>query len=299
MNHLVFLAICAVVAATRPAPIAQPDAAAASPIDDRLTRLDPARPAAYLEIAEELMAESPEEEDARRIIELLVRAAVYALDTDPEVAASACLALGEPTLGLDRNDRAWVRAVARTLVPELGQPSWLRPPGDASITDSGAGPLAATALARMRNGDPRRAALLLDEPGVLQALEASPELALVRGSQSVEAFFESYADDWPCPACRGDRFETARQGPTTTHALCAHCSGDPGPRFRTDELIVLLRAELALLGGGGGAWSSRAGGATAPPLRAPAPAELPARLGVLTDRAWWREGGWVSSPSDD
>ncbi|MEQ8770589.1 MAG: hypothetical protein RIB60_08780 [Phycisphaerales bacterium] len=298
-THIVLLTIAVLTAAqpnaapTESVPAVPTDAAA-------LEQLRPRQPIPYLHLAEDMLARDTLDDAQRtRIIELLVRAAVLTLDTDPQAAASACLALTDERLDLGRDDRAWVRAVAHTLDPSLNQPSWIVDPDAPTNATAGASPLAAAALARLRNGDPRRAALLLDEPGVMQALKASPDLALVRAGLSVEAFFESYGDGWPCPTCRGDRFEATRQGTDTVYAICPHCQGDPGPRFTTDKLIILLRAERALVGGADSAWSASVGGVTGDPLRPPTPSQLPARLGVPADRFWWRDGRWVSSPAGD
>ncbi len=230
------------------------------------------------------------------VVELLVRAIDLAAETDHSAAASACLALTDPALARSAADRAWLHALAVSLDPTLAPPSWISSDPSTEAEDPSRSYTAALALARMRNGDPRRAALVLDEPGVLPALTASSELAVVRGPQPVLEFFDDLAEGWPCPVCRGERFEATRTGTETVHARCPHCAGDPGPRFATTELILLLRAELALVGGGAGSWSAALTGAGAAPLRAPDPDNLATRLGVSTAGAYWRDGRWTDDP---
>lgn len=266
----------------------------------RLESLSPDRPLAYLELAEDLLAQpefSPD--DSGLVVQLLARAATLTFETDPIAAASACIALTDRRLAIDADERAWLRMVARSIEPKLEQPSWITQIAEPANAGAIASPLAAAALARLRNGDPRRAALVLDEPGVIDALSASSELRAIRGSQSVEAFFESYADQWPCPVCRGNRLASTNQGNESGHTLCSHCSGDPGPRFETNELILMLRAERSLMGSSRHSWSASSGGVMSGPRRPPVPSELSNRIGVSTENLWWRDGQWVRAITPD
>ncbi|GJM18458.1 MAG: hypothetical protein DHS20C14_06710 [Phycisphaeraceae bacterium] len=280
-------------------PVDPPAPAPVVPARTPLDNLSPDHPERYLIAAEDLLARAEPAADAALVRELLARAILLGHRRgQPTVSASACLVLidpDHPELLRTDADRLWLSALARSLEPALVRPDWLAPSARWEHA-RGAVPAAALALARLRNGDPRRARLVLDEPGVLDALRASPELAAVRGPLTVEQFFEEYGDTWPCPTCRGDRFVESTGTNPRTYERCPHCAGDPGPRLSDGDLIMMLRAELALAGGGSSSWARALASTDASPLREPDPEHIASVLSLNLSNLYRRDGAWVDGP---
>jgi hypothetical protein len=257
----------------------------------RLEALSPAAPRAYLELGEEVASESADDVDRRLARQLYVLA--FELDRrskfpDPQLGGSVCLALA--AVAESDDEKRWLTALAETLAPE-GTPDMRRIKSTTASRDPAAFDLA-TMLSFVRIGEGRRAAKILEKPGVSELLDKCDKL-LQPGIGGASRVRERIAE-WPiCSECRNHR--TIKDA-TGVH-LCPSCHGTPGPILPAGELVGHIRTESVLLSGQQRSWAGQLiadGGAT---LRELDPSELAATYGVSAARPVWRLGVWVADPS--
>ncbi len=242
------------------------DIATSQPLSERwgarLSALDPAQPSAYLELAEEVFAQS-EESDARDLARQLASIA-GALDADGlgSSAASLMAALENPSAGGMREGSSRWQAVARRWSRGRGRE------GDSGlnlVTSATASERAAIveALAQWRRGYGRRASDRLRDP-------------------RTRALFERLMASVPGSSAEFDRL------------AAQHVSGKP-PVLSAAVLDAVLRLERALLVPESASWADAlAVGGGAASIDAPigTPEEI---FGVDPTLARWRSGRWVRS----
>lgn len=260
-------------------------------LSSQLAGLHPDRPSDYLRLGEMILVDARSVEETTLARHLLVVAADRAIAQGrPSIGASACLALSRTSQS--PSQAAWLEALARGLEPALARPDWLdrgdRPPDDPVHLR------AASALALLRSGDPRRAKLDLDAPGVREALEATPEIDMLAGHGSLDDLVSRLSEGSPCPECRGQGFIEQRQTDRRNRVLCTTCLGQPGPSLSLERLILLLRAELRLVGAADASWSAHAASGRAGPVRAPEASMLAQVTGLNPALTRWRDGRWVA-----
>lgn len=207
----------------------------------RLERLSVDEPAAYLDVADELIMGGRE----NLAVHTLVVAVFLAADRgDTQTASSACLALA--TLTPDSAQREQLRALAGTLNPRLNRPAWIDPSG--SRTDRAAAHLkAARVLLNLRRGRGEQALALLGDDEIREALSQQPELSTAAANRNTSTLpmLSGLARQWPCPECQNER--TVRPRGQTEPRICPRCQGNPGPVLSEPEQIAWLAAEVRLL----------------------------------------------------
>ena len=265
-------------------------------LSERLAALRPSSPREYFLLAEEVSQER-HVRDARVLAERLYVLA-YELDRSgvagPGIAPSACLGLAGLTPRAER--RAWLRGVARLLQPAAGgDAAQARREGVAVIPPIGPDQASidlATALGLVRAGEGRRAAVLLDRPGV-RALLLAYEPVLSDGSP--DAFsqrLDRWITQWPqCPTCSNRRV-IQRNG---EGRLCTQCEGQPGPKLGANDVLQQIRAESYLLRGVYASWAAQTLADRGEPLREPEPERL-AEIYEINPRETVFEGGRWREP---
>lgn len=281
---------------------------------ERLEALDPAAPEAYFRLAEEVAAEvtaggggggaggavsgSRAARDlARRLLVLAFHHGRHGQGTvDADLGPSVCLALAS----LTRRDqeRRWLLAMTRVLQEErplVGEKRARPSPSAQPVPEQVALDLSA-AMGLARSAEGRRAEMLLQRPGVLDALKAYDAVLEDEGRVGGSQVVLKAAAEWPaCPECRNRRIVTRPDAPgrPLTARLCPVCSGDPGPRLDRTDLLLQLRLESALLRGIHRIWSAQALADGGEPLRDPDPEELAAWYNVDVAESVFRGGRWV------
>jgi hypothetical protein len=275
----------------------------------RLEALRPTDPRAYYLLGEEVAAELPactgegEEEAARRLARQLYGLA-FELDrgaagrgaraeaaADEPLASAACIALA--AVSPAEGEKRWLWALARSIDPRIAGPAWapirLRPAPDSLALD------VCAVLGYARDGEGRRAEQVLERPGVKELLERYEAMLSPAGTSGGADSIRRMIREWPaCPECRNRRVVT-RPGPGGNQTvLCRTCNGVPGPALTSDELILQLRLESALLSGIQRSWAAQTVVDRGSPLRDVDPADLAPVIGVDPSRPIWREGRWVA-----
>ncbi|MFT5422398.1 MAG: hypothetical protein ACI89L_000155 [Phycisphaerales bacterium] len=253
----------------------------------RLQRLTPETPAAYLDVADELIADGRE----TLAVHTLVVAVFLASDRgDTLTTSSACLALA--TLTPDSEQRELLRALADTVNPRLNRPAWLDPSRSHRGHDA-ASLGAAQALLDLRRGRGEHALDMLRDEAARETLAAQPELNAVAAARrtSTLSMLSGIAREWPCPECANDR--TVRPRGQTELSICPRCDGHPGPELSEAEQIAWLTAEVRLLSPQE-PWSSALllPGHNAP-VAEPSLSIIPTFFRVNPSLSLYRNGQWV------
>lgn len=259
-----------------------------------LEQLEPADPAAYFLLAEQLMDGAPDRERAELARQLLVLA--FELDRQGGgrhgLMASACVALAHLERLEERAD--WLRALAGAIDRRYAATDWnvpaIRAQPDEVLLN------AATVLGLARAGEGIRAARLLEQPGVLDLFRQYEALlgdtgltgGLVRLRDTIRA--------WPCPECANERIVPRRGEGPGQYRLCFTCEGNPGPRLTEAEFLAQLRFESRLLSGLHRSWGAQVVADGGAPLRDPDPEAVAATYHVDPGRPYWRDGQWVRQP---
>jgi hypothetical protein len=289
------------------APTEQPDAAeqrVANAWGARLVKLDPADPMTYFLLGEdvaETARDAPARDLARRLFVLAYeldarRTAAPAPGATFALGPSVCMALA--SLATRDDERRWLRALAETLAEGPSGTSEAPPRAAESWPQETAFELA-TAMGLARSGEGRRAAILLEKPGVAELLAEVNARPMPDGRPaSLKNFLERTIRDWPaCPQCRNRRVVPAGANRSGEMVLCDTCRGNPGPRMLEDELANQLRLESVLLQGVQRSWAAQVLADAGAPLRDLDPTELAGTYGVDPARPLWRDGAWTAIES--
>lgn len=299
MRAWVLIAVAAIGAGLAAAHQPEPDAggqpgATALPegIVARLAALDPARPAEYFLLGEDVadLYRTPAER------ELAQRLFVLAFELDrrqagaSRLAGSACLALAD--LAALERDRQWLIALARAVDPRFQRTG----PGQEEMGFSRVDAYrAATAIGLVRSGDGVAAQQLLKEPGVRQTIQRYERLLSDTGQTGGLRALTAEAERWPCAECANARIVRKFGSNPPEHRLCTNCGGHPGPKLSVSQLVTQLRFESRLLRGIQRSWSAQIAADGGEPIRDPEPSELAAVMGVDPAAVYWRDGRWVSA----
>ena len=258
-------------------------------LEQRLESLDPAQPNDYLDLAEEVAAESFTESDIRLAQRLAVHAsrlsrAEPATETMQTSALLLLIDLEDPGPRRDALLGILAQVDATTPIQRLVR----RPPpsGDADLRLE-----AAVAVGAVRAGDGHAARQRLEDQRVAAVLDGFAGVYPAASGRPLAAYLASLAEDWPCPECGNDGARTNRERRRELE-LCPNCRGDPGPVGAIAARVALLRLEAALLSGEATAWSRRLNASSAP-ARVVLPGDLAALYAVDPDATVFRDGAWV------
>jgi hypothetical protein len=277
----------------------------------RLTNLDPATPERYLQLAEELAAETHLREARELARQLFARA--FELDrllvanrkSDGALARSAALGLASLEANPDR--AAWLSACAR-LVAQQGASL------DAGLSRQTVAPallspiVAAdlgSALSLARNAEGRQAERYLSRPGVRQALEMWEDVLSQGTRNNLSGQVNSWMQQWPrCRTCGNRRIVPGTQTPGSKRAtdedrkpqaiLCPQCQGNPGPAMSGEQLTDIVRGEALLLRGVYRSWAAQILVDGASSYRPPRPERLLMELGIDPQAMVYRGGKWIA-----
>lgn len=258
----------------------------------RLEALTPDRPAAYFELAEEVLAGQVATRSRDLAVELLVLA--YELDRldggTSQTAASAAIALA--SMPGSYSTRQWLLATAERLDPRQRSPAWLRPPH--IETEESNGYQIAVALGLVRSGQGGLARQVLARPDVAGAVEAMDRTLRMMGLTGGTDGLKREAQRWPCRECGNERIVRKVVGGAPEYHICSNCGGLPGPRLTRGELASQLRIESLLLTGRQRAWAAQIATDGGAPLLDPDPASLADMYRIDVTRSLFRDGGWVA-----
>lgn len=293
------LAATAAAQPTTPADPAEPTraysatlAAAMPDIDARLTALDPAHPGAYLDLGEEIIAISGDDNPlARRLFALAYELARLAGD-DPTTQTSACIALAD-TARFER-DRRWLWSIARLVEPRYNQPDWSRTVQQ-EVTPEAAF-RAATTLGLLRAGEGIRARELLRDDRVRDVFTRYGGLLTGTGPGDVLSILDEQARRWPCPECHNERVVRTTRDGQTVFARCFTCRGNPGWELNEQGFLATLRFESRVLMGVQRSWGAQLASDLGEPLRDPDPSAVAPAVGVDPSLSVYRGGAWTAPP---
>lgn len=266
-------------------------------IVERLRALEPADPAAYFLLGEEIVeaAASKSDEDlARQLFGLAFE--LDRRDGSPTwIAPSSCIAIA--SLARLESDERWLRALANRIDPSYAPPSWT---GTNGVGDSVSEAVfnTAEAVGETRAGNGLQARALLEKPGVRELLLRYGRLLGFSASTGAAWQIEQWAGDWPCRECGNERVVFRPNTEPPSYRECYTCRGNPGPALSNDQIIAQLRFESRLLQGISRSWGAQLAIDMGTPLREPIADELAAVLNIDADAPYWRDG-WVSSPDAD
>lgn len=262
-------------------------------ITKRLVQLDPADPAGYFLLGEEVVGEMQsraEEELAGQLFSM-----AYELDradgSPSWIAPSSCLALA--SIARLESDERWLRALASRLDPDYAPPNWRGPAGDGGVAEAAFD--AAVAVGEARSGNGVQARDLLERPGVRGLLLRYGRLLGFSAATGALWQIEQWASEWPCRECGNERVVFRPDTDPPSYRECYTCRGNPGPVLSDDQLVAQLRFESRLLHGISRSWGAQLAIDYAAPLREPSADELASIMGVDPGKPYWR-GGWVASP---
>lgn len=279
-----------------PDPAGQPTARLAVPdsILKRLRALDPARPADYFALGEDVadIYQTPADRDLAQQLFVLAFEIDRRQGGTAHLAGSACMALADLT-PLER-DRKWLWALARAVDPRFERTGWDSRLVAASTTDAYR---AATVLGLVRSGDGIAAQQLLKEPGVRQTIQHYERLLSETGDTGGLYRLEAEAQHWPCPECANARIVKRFGANPPEYRLCTNCGGHPGPKLTLGQLVAQLRFESRLLRGIQRSWSAQVAADGGEPLKDPEVSELAAVFGIDPMAVLWRDGVWVKAPA--
>ncbi|MEM0983190.1 MAG: hypothetical protein AAGI17_04475 [Planctomycetota bacterium] len=257
----------------------------------RLARLLPSEPAGYFELGEEVAAEASDDSERDLARHLYVLAFELASEAEPpmrQLQSSAALAIAD-LAGVDR-DRAWLRAIARSLTGASGRRDWSLA---SELERPSASVNAARVLGLLRAGDGRNVQRLLADRDVTDLLQRYSGLIYASGPTNLLPRLETEARQWPDRTCRGRRYITVRENDQTRVELCPVCGGSPGWAPDDELFMGTLRFEAELLRGVHRSWAAQLSVDRGAVLRDPEPRELARTLGFDTSRRFWTAAGWA------
>lgn len=299
--------------AEAPAPVAGPLGTLegrVSNLSGRMAGLSPSRPVEYLELGEEVLSEATDASHKRIARELFVLALVLdrrplanasgsvedapaplpvSFADQPSIGASACLALAFMSEGED--DRRWLTALAATLGSDPAVD--LTPIRSTAVSRDPAAFELATLLGWVRAGEGRRAARVLEKPGVAALLEKCDKLLIPvvgGGADRVRRAIDQYPI---CAQCRNRRSIKGPDGVT----LCPMCQGKPGVQFSQREIVNQLKVESMLLSGVQRSWAGQIAADGGSALRDLDASEVALAFGVDPNKPLWRDGRWTVDPA--
>lgn len=267
---------------------------------ERLSRLAPDEPMDYFELAEEVADEARDPADvhlARQLYALSYEIDEARFGGRRRLGPSVCLGIAE--LEHIEQTAAWLEAMAGAMDRRYAATDWnIRVEPEVAMSTALD---AASALGLVRAGEGRRAAALLDREDVRELMENYEPLLGISGERGALTKVRTYANAWPCPECKNERWVTYQGASGRPEPrLCNTCLGDPGPDLSREELVSHLRFEARLLQGIQGSWAAQIIVDRAAPLLDPEPEQLTATLSrryrVEAFRPYWREGEWVERP---
>ena len=245
---------------------------------ERLSALDPARPMAYYELAEEVAYEQPEDVALARTLYVLAFELSRRTDPGAELGPSVCLALAD--LSTSALERRWLRSLAKSLTGGGGALLPIAP--DDEDINPGVAMALEQALGDFQAGEYRKAIDAIDkDPRVREAFERETR-SLPGGASRIE---DELRSEPQCRRCRNKRI--VRAGDPDAYTLCPICGGDPGPHLTDAELIDLLRVESTMLGGASSTWSAQFILDNGRPLRDIDPEELAPWVDVDPEATRW------------
>lgn len=259
---------------------------------ERLALLEPGKPEAYFELAEEVA-------DAAKTAgeyALATRLYVLAFELDRArtggmpgpMGASACVALA--SIARREQDKRWLSALAVAVDPRQSQPKWVRQERESA--DADAAYAAASALGLVRSGEGTQARVLLEDAKVSAMLRRYERLLSEQGGTRYSSSVELEAAKWPCRDCLNQRI-VKRTPKAGDYKLCPLCNGNPGPALSDADLLAQWRLESLLLSGIHRSWSAQVATDDGEPLRDPEPEELAPTLGVDATLTRFRDGAWT------
>ncbi len=254
----------------------------------RLAALDGADAGMYLRLAEDVAEEASE----GRGVQLARALYVHAIELDRQrqgdhpVAASALLGLAELARG--RQEGAWLRSIAQTLMPAGSAPQWVAIE-QASLREETA-TKAATVLGMIRAGDGVGARAALRDLAVRALLDRYARLLSDSGAAGGVLGLEREASRWPCRECQNNR--VVKRGPND-YRPCPACGGDPGTVLSDADITAQLRLESWLLSGIQRSWGAQMLADLGAPLREPDITIVAGSQGVDAGKRRWKDGQWV------
>ncbi len=260
------------------------------PLQSLLQRLDPDRPEMYLHLAEELALRNGPIADPI-ITDLLIRA-VYLGNRSgsAELASAACIALAELNLSIEKD---WLWDLALMLDPtRLGE--WqTRSRVDSDQDSNGLDRLASMCLYSVRYNQYPESAELFRRQDVRARIIAAAAQAGIDESELVSVIqkeIERGADD----PCRGRLYVINRD--TGDRTVCPNHIRALGFCANDEDLRLLLRVEMVLLGVEVDTWNAAASMHQDQPVQWPTISELIKQLQVDPSKAYYRDGTWQSQP---
>ncbi|MEM9082899.1 MAG: hypothetical protein AAGB34_04820 [Planctomycetota bacterium] len=271
-----------------------------SGVEERLRALDPKDPMAYFELGEDIAyhatpGSSQMDGQAAALAEQLFVLS-YVLDVEAggnlELGPSVCLALLELTPEPQSERRVWLGAMADALGRDR-RPRLAAPEENASTQRA----QFAEMLARFRAGEMRTVDRYLKRTNAISLLEGaglSNEEA-IELNELLEDAIERIGTADP------DRVQRRPAPGGEEYVLDRASRGNPGPQLSASEMMIVLRAELALLGGEATRWSVQLTGPGSRPVRELSDQSLVETYAVDAERpVWsgddWRTGSWSQKP---
>lgn len=259
---------------------------------ERLALLDPSKPEAYFDLAEEVADAAKTVDDhalARRLYVLAFELDRVRTGGAPgPMGAAACVGLA--SIARREQDKRWLVALAVAVDPRQSQPGWVRLERESA--DADAAYAAASALGLVRSGEGTQARVLLDDAKVASVLRRYERLLSEQGGTRYSSTVELEAAKWPCRDCLNQRI-VKRTPKAGDFKLCPLCNGNPGPRLSDADLLAQWRLESLLLSGIHRSWSAQVATDDGEPLRDPEPEELAPTLGVDASLTRFRDGEWT------
>lgn len=256
--------------------------------ETKLAALDGANANAYLQAAEDVAEEASE----GRGVQLARTLYVHAIELDRQrqgnhaVATSALLGLADLARG--RQEGAWLRSIAQTLMPAGSAPAWVAAE-QATLREETA-TKAATVLGMIRAGDGVGARTALRDPAVRALLERYARLLSDSGAAGGVLGLEREASRWPCRECQNQR--VVKRG-ANDYRPCPACGGDPGTVLSDADMTAQLRLESWLLSGIQRSWGAQMLSDLGAPLREPDITMVAGSQGVDAGKRRWKDGQWV------
>lgn len=258
----------------------------------KLEALQPERPEAYLELAEDVLDERTDGAWRALAIELCVIA--HHLDTENggtrAVASGACALLASIP-GHEAHSR-WLRLMAR----ECGDSVSTRESSEKEpfAIDYAMRYRIAVLIGQVRSGDGAGARANLSKSEIKDSVKSMKDHFRSFGLLADPEEMSREASRWPCPDCDNERItRRAQTGSGSPWRICAHCGGVPGPRLPRSELLSSLRAESALLEGTHRSWAAQLEVDFGAPLVDLVPEIVAQVFRVDTSLTIFRDGRWV------
>ena len=262
-------------------------------IDDQALRnLDPVHPAGYYELGESVLIAEDSQQNTSLALQLFARAAYWGEFTgEDQVAASACIAIASQMT--DASKKRWFWDLALLLNPTRER-EWARATIHAVEAKEKVAQSAAACLYSIRYHEHPEAVELYRQAGVkskiLDAGERAgiPRLELMR---ILEQELERGAAD----PCHG-RLYIADRGSPGMRIVCPDHLRGLGMCANDEELRSFLRVEMILNDVEVGSWASAESMAMDEAVILPRVEDLRSMFGVDVEKAFYRDGRWVTSP---